>query len=470
MGKPVSFLNDDFLLYSKPARELYHDYASTCGIIDYHNHLSPKDISENRIFDNLTTIWLEGDHYKWRAMRANGVNERFITGNSEPQEKFLAWAKTVPATLRNPLYHWTHLELKRYFGVDELLNEKSAPEIYKHCNSKLQQKDFKVQSLLTGMKVKVVCSTDDPTDSLNYHKEMAALSSNLKLLPTFRPDKAYASGHVENYTHYLDLLAEVSGISIDSFEDLIAALKNRIDYFDAHGCTAADHGLENIGYDANGAQKGEGIFKKVRTGSRLTSEEQLILQGAVLIELGKMYHTKNWVQQFHIGAIRNNNSRLLNSLGPDTGFDSVGDFSQSRNLSSFLNKLDQSNQLAKTILYNLNPADNEVFVTMTGNFCDGSIPGKIQWGSAWWFLDQKDGMEKQINTLSNMGLLARFVGMVTDSRSFLSFPRHEYFRRVLCNLLGNDITKGELPNDMKLIGSMVQDICYNNVKNYFEFE
>jgi glucuronate isomerase len=469
MSEPISFLNEDFLLHSEPARELYHDYASTCPIIDYHNHLSPKDIAENRQFENLTTIWLEGDHYKWRAMRANGVDERFITGNAEPQEKFLAWAKTVPATLRNPLYHWTHLELKRYFGVAELLNEKSAPEIYKHCTSKLKQNDFRVQPLLTSMKVKVVCSTDDPTDSLNYHKEMASHITDLKMLPTFRPDKAYASGHVENYNHYLDLLSEVSGITIESFGDLIAALRNRIDYFDSHGCKAADHGLECIG-DVNSTQKGEVIFKKVRTGSQLTAEEQLILQGAVLLELGKMYNEKNWVQQFHIGAIRNNNSRLLNSLGSDTGFDSVGDFSQSRNLSSFLNRLDQTNQLAKTILYNLNPADNEVFATMTGNFCDGSIPGKIQWGSAWWFLDQKDGMEKQIDTLSNMGLLSRFIGMVTDSRSFLSFPRHEYFRRVLCNLLGNDISKGELPNDVKLIGTMVQDICYNNVKNYFEFE
>ena len=469
MSEPISFLNEDFLLHSEPARELYHDYASTCPIIDYHNHLSPKDIAENRQFENLTTIWLEGDHYKWRAMRANGVDERFITGNAEPQEKFLAWAKTVPATLRNPLYHWTHLELKRYFGVAELLNEKSAPDIYKHCTSKLKQNDFRVQPLLTSMKVKVVCSTDDPTDSLNYHKEMASHITDLKMLPTFRPDKAYASGHVENYNHYLDLLSEVSGITIESFGDLIAALRNRIDYFDSHGCKAADHGLECIG-DVNSTQKGEVIFKKVRTGSQLTAEEQLILQGAVLLELGKMYNEKNWVQQFHIGAIRNNNSRLLNSLGSDTGFDSVGDFSQSRNLSSFLNRMDQTNQLAKTILYNLNPADNEVFATMTGNFCDGSIPGKIQWGSAWWFLDQKDGMEKQIDTLSNMGLLSRFIGMVTDSRSFLSFPRHEYFRRVLCNLLGNDISKGELPNDVKLIGTMVQDICYNNVKNYFEFE
>ncbi|MBK7653518.1 MAG: glucuronate isomerase [Flammeovirgaceae bacterium] len=470
MSKPISFLGEDFLLHTDSACELYHDYASTCAIIDYHNHLSPKDIAENRKFENLTAIWLEGDHYKWRAMRANGVNERFITGNAEPKEKFLAWAKTVPATLRNPLYHWTHLELKRYFGVDELLNEKSAPEIYKHCNSKLQQKDFKVQSLLTGMKVKVVCSTDDPTDSLNHHKAMTSQSTDLKMLPTFRPDKAYASGHVENYNNYLDSLSEVSGVKIELFGDLIAALKNRIDYFDSHGCKAADHGLECIGYDVNGWEKGELIFKKIRTGNPLTGEEQQILQGAALIELSKLYHEKNWVQQFHIGAIRNNNSRLLDSLGPDTGFDSVGDFSQSRNLSSFLNKLDQTNQLAKTILYNLNPADNEVFATMTANFCDGSIPGKIQWGSAWWFLDQKDGMEKQMNTLSNMGLLARFVGMVTDSRSFLSFPRHEYFRRVLCNLLGNDIAKGELPNDLKLIGTMVQDICYNNVKNYFEFE
>jgi glucuronate isomerase len=465
-----SFIGKDFLLHSELARELYHDYAGKCAIIDYHNHLSPKDIAQNRTFENLTAIWLEGDHYKWRAMRIHGVNEKFITGDASPREKFMAWAKTVPATVRNPLYHWTHLELKNYFGINQLLNEKSASEIYDHCSSLLPKEDFRVHALLSKTQVEVVCTTDDPIDSLIHHEQFAREENSVNMFPTFRPDKAYHTSDPEWYNSYLDKLAAAAGVTIQSFEDLISALKNRIEYFDSFGCRASDHGLEAIGFQESDFVNARKLFKKIRTGEPLTRSEQHSFQNAVLIELGKLYHAKGWIQQFHLGAMRNNNSRLMNQLGPDTGFDSIGDFSQARGLSQYLNHLDQSNQLTKTILYNLNPADNEVFATMVGNFSDGSVPGKIQWGSAWWFLDQKNGMEKQINTLSDMGLLSRFVGMITDSRSFLSFPRHEYFRRILCNLIGEDIRKGELPKDLPLLGQLVQDVCYNNVRNYFQFQ
>lgn len=465
-----SFIGTDFLLHSDAARELYHTYASGCAIIDYHNHLSPKDIAENRKFENLTAVWLEGDHYKWRVMRIHGVSEKFITGDASPRDKFMAWAQTVPYTLRNPLFHWTHLELKNYFGIDTLLNEQSAAEIYDHCSALLQQDDFRVQALLSKMNVHVVCTTDDPVDSLIHHEQFARQENSINMFPTFRPDKAYNTIDPVSYHAYLDKLAHTAGVSISTFNDLLIALKKRIDYFDSFGCRAADHGLEFIAYDESDSINAGKLFKTIRSGASLTRKEQQSFQNAVLSELGKMYHAKGWIQQFHLGAMRNNNSRLMKQLGPDTGFDSIGDFSQARGLSQFLNHLDQSNQLTKTILYNLNPSDNEVFATMVGNFSDGSVPGKIQWGSAWWFLDQKEGMEKQINTLSNMGLLSRFVGMITDSRSFLSFPRHEYFRRILCNLIGEDIRKGELPNDLTLMGQLVRDVCYNNVHNYFQFQ
>lgn len=464
-----SFLDNDFLLYSEEASQLYHEYAQPCSILDYHNHLSPKDIAENRRFNNLTEIWLEGDHYKWRAMRINGVEEKFITGSASPKDKFLMWAKTVPATLRNPLYHWTHLELKRYFDVHALLDGNSASEIYDHCTNLLQQEDFHVQSLLKKMKVEVVCTTDDPIDSLEYHTQFASQVTAFKMYPTFRPDKAYATGDPQAYNSYLEKLSHRASVAINTFDDLITALLNRMDFFQSLGCRVSDHGLESLWHDKDMTLKAQGIFTKIRSGSALDINEQHILQGAVLAELCKGYHERGWVQQFHIGPIRNNNSRLLKQLGPDTGFDSVGDYSQAVNLSRFLDHLDQSNQLAKTILYNINPADNEVFATMVGNFSDGSTAGKIQWGSGWWFLDQKDGMEKQMNTLSNMSLLSQFVGMVTDSRSFLSFPRHEYFRRILCNIFGDDMSRGELPNDINGVGQVIQNICYHNAKNYFKF-
>lgn len=464
------FLSKDFLLHSDPARELYHHYASSCPVIDYHNHLSPKDIAENRKFENLTAIWLEDDHYKWRAMRMNGVAEKYCTGNASPREKFHAWASTVPYTLRNPLYHWTHLELKRYFDIHELLNEHSADRIFETASGLLQRDEYRVQGLLARMRVQVVCTTDDPVDSLHYHEQVARQENGINMFPTFRPDKAYSTKDVPAYNQYLDQLAQTAGVTIQSLDDVVNALYKRMTYFESFGCRVSDHGLECLDFQPGNANKAQELFKQIRAGKSLTGEEQRMIQHALLLELGRLYHRKGWVQQFHLGAMRNNNSRLLQQLGPDTGFDSIGDYPQARGLSAFLNELDKTNQLTKTILYNLNPADHEVMATMLGNFSDGSVPGKIQWGSAWWFLDQKEGMEKQLNTLSNMGLLSRFIGMVTDSRSFLSFTRHEYFRRILCNLIGEDIRKGELPDDVTLTGQLVRHVCYQNVHDYFQFQ
>lgn len=464
------FLDDDFLLSNDIAVQLYETYASPMPIVDYHNHLSPEDIASNRKFTNITEAWLEGDHYKWRAMRINGVPEKYCTGQAPPFEKFQAWARTVPYTMRNPLYHWTHLELKNYFGVRKLLDEKSAREIYDDCSAMLHQNDFSVQALLTKMNVEVVCTTDDPTDSLEHHQRFAASGAALKMFPTFRPDKAYATEDAVAYNAYLDKLSTVSSTSIKNFDDLIQALQKRIAFFDSLGCRASDHGLESLYFDAQSLTTAPAIFKKIRAGENLSPEERLQLRCAVLLHLCKLYHEKHWAQQFHLGAMRNNNTRMKRALGADTGFDSVGDYPQATHMSRFFDHLDSTDQLAKTIIYNLNPSHNEVFATMVGNFSDGSVPGKIQFGSGWWFLDQKDGMEKQMNTLSNMGLLSRFVGMVTDSRSFLSFPRHEYFRRILCNLLAEDIRAGELPDDLPRIGQMVRDVCYFNAKGYFGFK
>jgi glucuronate isomerase len=465
----MTFLNKDFLLHTETAIKLYEQYASGCAIADYHNHLSPKDIAENRQFKNLTEIWLEGDHYKWRAMRINGVNEKYCTGDASPEEKFKAWAATVPYSVRNPLYHWTHLELKRYFGITDLLNEKSAEKIYERASMMLKKQDFRVQGLLQKMNVKVVCTTDDPIDSLDYHQQFAKVEAGFKMFPTFRPDKSYATHDAVFYNRYVDSLGNVAHVAINTLDDLFNALSTRMDFFDSLGCRAADHGLEHLYFDDQAQKSAPELFKKIRSDSELTWTEQNQLRCAILLQLSKWYYKKGWVQQFHLGAMRNNNSRIMKVLGPDTGFDSIGDFPQARHMSSFFNELDKSNELTKTIIYNLNPADNEVFATMLGNFSDGSVPGKMQWGSGWWFLDQKDGMEKQMNTLSNMGLLSRFVGMVTDSRSFLSFPRHEYFRRVLCNLIGNDVERGELPNDIDHLGKIVKDICFNNTMKYFGF-
>jgi glucuronate isomerase len=464
-----TFMGEDFLLETSAALHLYNHFASKMPIIDYHNHLSPEDIANNRKFKNLTEIWLEGDHYKWRAMRTNGVAERYCTGDANPLEKFIKWSETVPCTVRNPLYHWTHLELKRYFGITKRLSPQTAHDIYDTCSEMLQQDEFAVQALLSRMNVKVLCTTDDPVDTLEHHIRFAKQDSNFKMYPTFRPDKAYAVEDPRAYISYIDKLSDCAGVPIRSFDDLIEALKRRIDFFHVHGCRVADHGLEYIYFDEQAERSANAALKKMLDNKSLDVGERISLKSAVLINLGKLYHEKGWVQQYHLGAMRNNNRRVMNTLGPDTGFDSIGDYPQAAGMKQFFDHLDQTNQLTKTIIYNLNPADNAVFATMAGNYNDGSVAGKMQYGSAWWFLDQKDGMEAQINTLSNMGLLSRFVGMVTDSRSFLSFPRHEYFRRILCNLLGNDIEKGELPDDMSWIGSIVEDICYRNAKNYFNF-
>jgi len=464
-----AFCGEDFLLENEFSRYLYEQHAAGMAIIDYHNHLSPQDIAEDRRFRDLTQIWLEGDHYKWRAMRTNGVAEKYCTGDADPLDKFLKWAETVPYTMRNPLYHWTHLELKNYFGVDRLLDATSARDIYNRCTTMLQEKEFSVQNLLRRMRVEVVCTTDDPTDSLEYHKQFAKQNAGFKMFPTFRPDKVYAVENNKAWISYLEKLEGASGKKISTYADLLAALENRVDFFDSLGCRASDHGLEHMYFETDSERDAPTIFAKFRAGNNGDVREQHVFKSAVLTALGKMYHAKGWVQQFHLGALRNNSQRMMRELGPDTGFDSIGDFPQAQKMSQFFNNLDNTNQLPKTIIYNLNPADNALFATMTGNFNDGSFPGKMQYGSGWWFLDQKNGMESQMDALSNMGLLSRFVGMVTDSRSFLSFPRHEYFRRILCNLLGKDVERGELPDDLNHLGSMVEAICYNNAKAFFNF-
>lgn len=464
------FLDTDFLLTNDVAAELYHNHAAKMPIIDYHNHLSPEDIANDRHYKNITEAWLEGDHYKWRAMRANGIDENFITGDADPKEKFSKWAETVPYTLRNPLYHWTHLELQRYFGENQLLNSQSGDAIYQSTSEQLQQDNMGCQGLLIGQQVKVVCTTDDPIDSLEYHKAIAAANIPLKVLPTFRPDKALNVSDPKSYNSYLDQLANAASTAIKSLSDLLSALQNRVDYFDSLGCKLSDLGFNTIPMYNRKETSYESYFETVRAGQSLSEDKAESLQAYILLELCKMYHAKGWAQQFHLGALRNNNARALRELGPDTGYDSMGDFKQAESLSTFLNKLDDSNQLAKTILYNLNPSDNELFATMVGNFNDGQIIGKMQFGTGWWFLDQKTGMINQMNALSNMGLLSRFIGMLTDSRSFLSFPRHEYFRRILCDLIGQDVVNGEIPHDMDLLGQMIENISYNNANTYFGFD
>ncbi|WP_121811933.1 glucuronate isomerase [Mucilaginibacter kameinonensis] len=464
-----NFLDQDFLLQTKTAQRIYHEFASHQPIIDYHCHLPPDQIADDINFKNITQIWLYGDHYKWRAMRANGVNEAYITGNKTDEEKFTAWAATVPYTLRNPLYHWTHLELQRYFGITELLSPASAQKIYAQCNEKLQSPEFSIRNILKNKNVEVVGTTDDPLDNLSHHQKLKQDNYSVKVLPAYRPDKAMNADDISGLNKYIDQLQVVANIDISNFDDYLKALKSRHDYFAENGCKLSDHGLEQIYAEDYTDAEIAAIFIKIRNNEVLLPLDILKFKSAMLYYFAVWDHEKGWVQQFHLGALRNNNARALTNLGPDTGWDSIGDFTQGRALSKFLNRLDTTNQLAKTIIYNLNPADNELFATMVGNYNDGSVAGKMQFGSAWWFLDQKDGMIKQMNALSNMGLLSRMVGMLTDSRSFMSFPRHEYFRRLLCNLLGDDIENGELPNDIEWTGKIVSDICYFNAKNYFNF-
>jgi len=465
-----AFLDQDFLLQSATAQTLYHQYAAEMPIIDYHNHLVPQQIADDHQFDNITQAWLYGDHYKWRAMRAHGVDEKYITGNASDEEKFMKWAETVPYTMRNPLYHWTHLELQRYFGVTEVLNSASAKRIYDHCAALLKTPEYSVKNLLLKMNVKVLCTTDDPIDDLGYHKRIKAGGYAIKVLPTFRPDKAMAVDDVATFNAYVKSLAQVVGYGIQDLSTYKKAIGERHDYFHACGGRLSDHGLEHIYAEDYTEEQIAKIFGQLVSGANVSDHEKWQFKSAMLVYFAHLDHAKGWTQQFHLGALRNNNARLLGSLGPDTGFDSIGDFEQAKPLSKFLNHLDSTNQLAKTILYNLNPGDNELLATMTGNFQDGTIVGKMQFGSGWWFLDQKDGMERQINALSNMGLLSHFVGMLTDSRSFLSFPRHEYFRRILCNLMGQDVENGELPADMEWLGKLVKDISYTNASEFFNFE
>lgn len=460
---------NDFLLETDFAKKLYHNYAKDLPIIDYHCHLNPKEIADDKQFNNLTELWLSGDHYKWRAMRANGINEKFITGDAFDYEKFEKWAQTVPYTMRNPLYHWTHLELNRPFGITKLLNASTAKEIYEEVSSKLQTAPYSARNIMRSWKVEVVCTTDDPIDNLEYHQKINKDGFEIKVLPTWRPDKAMMVDEPVSYNQYLNELETVAGIKINAYSELLAALHLRQQYFRDNGCKLADHGTERFYAEEYNEDEIDLSFKKIRTGNKLSKGECDKFKSAIMVDFGKMNHGFGWVQQFHYGALRNVNTRKVGEIGEATGFDSMGDYNVANDLGEFLNRLEKTEQLAKTIIYNNNPKDNNMIATMIGNFQDGITPGKIQFGSGWWFLDQKTGMEEQMNCLSNHGLLSRFIGMLTDSRSFVSYSRHEYFRRVLCNLLGNDMEKGLIPNDLELIGKIVQDISYYNAKEYFQF-
>lgn len=465
------FLDDNFILQNETAEKLYHQYAANLPIIDYHCHLDPKMIAEDHKFDNIGELWLGGDHYKWRAMRTNGIDERYCTGkDTSDWEKFEKWAETVPYTMRNPLYHWTHLELKTAFGITKLLNPETAREIFDECTAKLRTPEYSARGLMKHYKVETVCTTDDPIDSLEYHLALKKEGFEIKVLPTWRPDKAMAVEVPANFRAYVEKLSQASGISISKFTDLIAALRNRHDFFASVGCKLSDHGIEEFYAEDYSQSEIDAIFNKVYGGTELTRREIVKFKSAMLTEGAIMDWEKGWTQQFHYGAIRDNNTRLFNKLGPDTGFDSIGDFTVAKAMSKFFNRLDTDNKLAKTIIYNLNPRDNDLVATMIGNFQDGSVAGKIQFGSGWWFLDQKTGMEAQMNSLSNLGLLSRFVGMLTDSRSFLSYPRHEYFRRILCNLIGTDVEQGLLPvSEIDFLGKIVKNVSYYNAKNFFKF-
>jgi len=465
---PTEFMSEDFLLQTKTARTLYHEHAKKMPIYDYHCHLPAEKIAADHQFDNITQAWLYGDHYKWRAMRANGIPEKYITGNAGDYEKFEKWAQTVPYTLRNPLYHWTHLELKRYFDIgDKLLNPGTAKEIYETCTEMLRTPQFSVRNLMRKMNVKLVCTTEGPLDSLEHHRKIRQDGFEIKVHTAFRPDKAMAVEDLPALNAWIDKLKGICDTEITNFASYIEALRNRHYYFHENGCRLSDHGLETAYAEDYIETEIKKIFGKIRSGKKLDALERLKFKSAMMVEFALMDYESGWVMQLHLGALRNTSTRMLKTVGPDTGFDSIGDLEMARPLAKFLDALDKNKELPKTILYNLNPRDNELIATMVGNFQDGSAPGKLQYGSAWWFLDQKDGMEKQITTLSNMGLLSRFVGMLTDSRSFLSYPRHEYFRRILCNILGSDVEAGLLPTDMALLGKMVEDICFNNAREYF---
>jgi glucuronate isomerase len=463
------FLTDDFLLETDTARVLYHDHAKSIPIFDYHCHLPPRQIAENARFENLTQIWLYGDHYKWRAMRANGVNERFCTGDASDWDKYEAWAATVPYTLGNPLYHWTHMELKSYFGIrGKVLNPESAKEIWEACNPQLQTDRLRVHGILAEQNVRVVCTTDDPIDDLAQHRAMRGMPTlKTRVLPAFRPDKAMTVETGKPFVEYIEKLGQASGAAIRRYEDLLAALDKRHQFFHDEGARISDHGLTAPLYEEADESQLDAIFRKALSGCGVTEVESARFKTALLMHFGRMNAKRGWTMQLHMGAIRNTNTRMMRLLGPDTGFDSIGDVEIAVPLSRLLDALDKTNELPKTILYVLNPRDNELIATMIGNFQDGSTPGKMQFGSGWWFNDQNDGMIRQMSALALMGLLSRFVGMTTDSRSFLSYPRHEYFRRTLCNLVGAWVENGEAPRDMTLLGGMIRDICFNNAERYF---
>ena len=463
------YMNDDFLLLNETARRLYHDHAVNMPIYDYHCHLPAGQIAADTQFETLTQLWLAGDHYKWRAMRANGVAERYCTGEASDREKFEHWAATVPACLRNPLYHWTHLELKKPFGItDRLLNADTAEGIYRQCNELLGTEAYSARNIMRQWNVKLVCTTEDPLDSLEHHQAIGQSGFEIAVHTAWRPDKAMAAEDPTALNQWIDRLGQLTDTDIKSFDDYIEAIGKRQDYFHRHGCRLSDHGLDRpcaAEYTASDIQT---IFLKIRSRQDLSQQEREQFKSAMLVEFGLMNFDRGWTQQFHMGVIRNTNSRQFARLGPDTGFDSIGDFEMALPLARYLDRLASQGKLSKTIFYNINPKDNEVLATILGSFQDGAVPGKMQLGSGWWFLDQMDGMIKQLNALSNLGLLSRFVGMLTDSRSFLSYSRHEYFRRILCNLLGEEVEKGWWPRDMKLLGQMVEDICYHNARGYFD--
>ncbi len=464
----MSFIHEDFLLNSGAARRLYHEYAEDEPILDYHCHLSPKDIADDRHFHDLFEIWLEGDHYKWRAMRADGNSERYCTGDAQPYDKFMAWARTVSRTLRNPLYHWTHLELKRYFGVDDLLSEKTAPAIWEKARARLAAGNLSTRGILKKFRVQALCTTDDPVDDLSHHRRLAASSFETRMYPAFRPDKSLNVNKPELFCPWVDRLAATSDTAVTKLTDFLEALRKRHDFFHAMGCRLSDHGLNHSFAEPCAESEAALIFDNARAGRAADPGEQLRFASFMMLFFGRLDAAKGWTKQLHLGAWRNANTRMLRKLGPDTGFDSIGDWLQVEALGRYMDLLDQENALPKMIIYNLNPVHNYSFAAMIGNFQDGSIPGKIQFGSGWWYLDQKEGIEWQLNALSNAGLLSRFVGMLTDSRSFMSFPRHEYFRRVLCDLVGTDMERGELPDDYELVGGMVRDICFSNARNYLQ--
>jgi len=464
------FIHENFLLQNETAVHLFHDHAKKLPIIDYHCHLNPQEVAEDHKFRSITELWLGGDHYKWRALRTNGVAEKYITGDASDWEKFQKWAETMPYCMRNPLYHWTHLELKTCFGIDKVLNPQTAKEIYDECNEKLASPEFSARNLMLHYNVEAVCTTDDPVDSLEYHKQVRESGFKVKVLPTWRPDMAMTVENPAAYRDYIDKLAKVSGVSIKCFDDIVKALLIRHKYFEQMGCRLSDHGMEEFYADDFTTAELDAIFSKVYGGTYLTEAEIRKFKSAMLIEFGKMDADTGWTQQFHYGVIRNQNSKMFKLIGKDTGFDSMSQVMTAKAMNRFLDRLNSMDKLTKTIIYNLNPSDFEMVGTTIGNFQDGSVPGKIQLGAGWWFLDQKNGMEQQMQVLSMLGLLSRFVGMLTDSRSFVSYARHEYFRRILCNLIGNDVEKGEIPaSEMPRIEQMIEDISYNNAKKFFNF-